>query len=202
MKEEWRDIVGYEEKYQVSNLGEVKSLNYKRTKKEKILKTGKNTSGYSYVNLCKDGKKKTYHVHRLVAQAFIPNPNNYSEVNHKDENKENNCVKNLEWCDRKYNCNYGTRNKKASKAISGKNHPMYGKHHSEETKRKISKANEIPVYCVELDRVFNSCKECAEELGLNRGNICHMLKGKRKTTGGYHFRYEEGESENDISHEI
>ena len=101
MSEEWRDIKGYEEKYQVSNLGRVKSLkdrygNYR----EKILKYSKNNRGYLTVSLCKNSKVKLFTVHRLVAQAFIENSNNYPEVNHKDENKENNRVDNLEWCDK------------------------------------------------------------------------------------------------------
>ena len=108
MIEEWRDIKGYEGKYQVSNLGRVKSLNYNHTKKEKILSDYPNTYGYLYVNLYKNGKGKPFYIHKLVAQAFIDNPNNYREINHKDENKQNNRVENLEWCNRKYNCNYGT----------------------------------------------------------------------------------------------
>ena len=141
MKEEWRDIKGYEGRYQVSNLGRVKSLNYRHTNKEKILSNTTNTKDYLTVSLYKNGKIKTYYIHKLVAAHFIPNPDNYKEVNHKDENKSNNCVSNLEWCSREYNQNYGTKTQRASesnKGISrnkGCNHPMYGKHHTEEAKK-------------------------------------------------------------------
>ena len=86
MKEEWKDIKGYEGLYQVSNLGRVKSLNYRRTGNEKILSLRKHKNGYVYIGLSKNGKTKHLRVHRLVAETFISNPNNYLEVNHKDEN--------------------------------------------------------------------------------------------------------------------
>lgn len=109
--EEWRDIVGYEESYQVSNLGRVKSLargifeinGKQRVSKEKILKSKRISSGYRAVILYKDRKEKTMYIHRLVAQSFLQNDNNYTDVNHKDGNKENNCVENLEWVTRSYN---------------------------------------------------------------------------------------------------
>ena len=116
--EEWKAIAGYEGLYEVSNLGRIKSLSridsrgYKRN--EKILKLNKDSGGYLKVSLYKNGKPKQYNVHRLVAIAFIPNPDNLPEVNHKDENRINNYVDNLEWCNRKYNCNYGARNSKIS----------------------------------------------------------------------------------------
>ena len=108
MIEIWKDIEGYENLYQVSNLGRVKSLNYNHTGKEKIMKAKKD-KGYLRVQLYKDGKPKFYSVHRLVATSFLPNPNNLSQVNHIDEDKSNNIVDNLEWCSAKYNSNYGTR---------------------------------------------------------------------------------------------
>lgn len=128
----WRDIKGFEGLYQVSNLGRVKSLpkytysrGYPQLRKEKILRpgyTGKNRC-YATVVL-NDGKG--YKVHRLVAQAFIPNPDNLPQVNHKDENPFNNCADNLEWCTNQYNVNYSARplsaehRKKISNANSGK----------------------------------------------------------------------------------
>ena len=92
MKEEYRDIKGYEGLYQVSNLGRVKSLGNNKSKKEKILSGYPSTGGYLQVILCKNNKKKPFSIHRLVAQAFIPNVNNYPQVNHKDEDKTNNKV--------------------------------------------------------------------------------------------------------------
>jgi hypothetical protein len=110
----WIDINGYEGLYLISNYGRVKSLNYLHHGIVKILKQGIR-NGYSYVTLQKNGNIKKEYVHRLVASAFIKNPLNYPEVNHKDEVKTHNCVENLEWCDKKYNCNYGTRNDRISK---------------------------------------------------------------------------------------
>ena len=107
-----KDIKGYEGLYAITPEGDVYS--YKR---KKFLKPGVNGIGYLYVSLCKDGKIKHYGVHRLVAEAYIPNPDNLPQINHKDENKENNCLQNLEWCDAKYNINYGTRNEKIKKPI-------------------------------------------------------------------------------------
>lgn len=114
--EEWKDIKGYENKYQISNLGRVKALDYRRTGKEQIISI-KNNKGYSEVALWKDSKRKMFMVHRLVAQAFIPNPNNLPQVNHKDENKTNNIVENLEWCTQSYNNSYGTRLERVSSSL-------------------------------------------------------------------------------------
>ena len=120
MTEIWKDIVGYEGLYQVSNLGNVKRLkSYKGRGKgyiveEHLIQPSINSRGYQTVDLCKNGKTKTFSMHRLVAIAFLDNSDNLPEVNHKDEDKTNNCVDNLEWCDRVYNNNYGTRNKKCS----------------------------------------------------------------------------------------
>lgn len=138
-KEIWKDIEGYEGKYQVSNIGNVRSLDYRHTGKIKRLKLNTDKSGYSRLRLYKEGKPEDYLVYRLVAQAFIPNPNNLPCVNHKDENPRNNCVWNLEWCTYSYNNNYGTRNEKASKAMKG-NTWNKGRVFSEEHRRKISEA--------------------------------------------------------------
>ena len=114
MIEEWRPVVGYEGLYEVSSYGRVKSLckydSRNRFRDERILKLCADRLGYLKVGLCSNDKKKKYLVHRLVAQAFIPNPNNLPIINHKDENPSNDNVDNLEWCDAKYNSNYGTRN--------------------------------------------------------------------------------------------
>lgn len=118
MKETWKDIKGYEGLYQISNMGNVKSLNYNRTKEERIKKPGVDSNGYLRVILCREGNCKTLFVHRLVLMTFAPISNmDKFDVNHKDENKQNNCLSNLEWCDRKYNNNYGTRNQKISKPV-------------------------------------------------------------------------------------
>ena len=109
----WKDIKGYEGKYQISNLGVVKTIhkNYIKELKQQL-----NCKGYYTVCLSKNGKHKRFFVHRLVAMAFLENPKNLPEVNHKDENPQNNCLENLEWCDRKYNMNYGNVRYKIRKA--------------------------------------------------------------------------------------
>lgn len=118
-KEIWKDIQGYKGLYQVSNLGNVKSLGNNKRRKEKILKPCKTKDGYLFIGLHKEGKTKKFRINRLVAIAFIPNPNNYPMVNHKKEfEKENNRVDNLEWCDNEYNINYGTHNKRQAKSKS------------------------------------------------------------------------------------
>lgn len=122
IEEVWKDITGYEGYYQVSNLGRVKSiertiLNTKR--KSVILSQAHDKDGYCVTTISKEGKAKQYRTHRLVAQAFLDNPNHYKMVNHKDENKQNNNVNNLEWCDNKYNLAYGTGRRRAAIARSG-----------------------------------------------------------------------------------
>lgn len=113
MQEIWKPIKGYEGLYEVSNLGRVKSFPRKGNhyKEPTILKQSKYKSGYMYVNLNKNRQGKKYKIHRLVAQEFIPNPNKFPQVNHKDENKENNCVDNLEWCTMFYNNQYSKAKK-------------------------------------------------------------------------------------------
>ena len=165
MKEIWKDCKGYEGKYQVSNLGRVWSIG-----SQKYLKGSYGKDGYIKVNLtAKNGKVKTERIHRLVALAFLDNSNNYPQVNHKDENKQNNCVDNLEWCDAKYNANHGTRNK------------------------RVSKANSIPVYYFELDKTFYGAREAERELGINHSSISKACHGKQKTAGGYLWEYYNGE---------
>lgn len=175
--EEWRNIEGYDD-YQVSNLGRVKRLDVidslGHLRKERILKSGKDTKGYLRVSLWKNGKGKTFKVHRLVAQAFIDNPYNLPQVNHKDENPSNNRVENLEWCDAKYNLTYGSRIKRVSdKTING----------------KLSKT----VYQYSLDGEFvaeyPSVSEAARQLDCDIGCICHCCNGKQKTSYGYVWRY-------------
>ena len=157
-----KDIKNYEGLYAIDESGNV--WGYKR---KHFLTPMKDKDGYLKVGLSKDNKKKKVSIHRLVAEAFIDNPLGLPQVNHKDENKQNNRVDNLEWCDAKYNNTYGTR-----------------------IERSIEKTYK-PVYCEELDRTFKSQIEAARELGLYKQNISACCKGRLKTTGGYHFRYAE-----------
>ena len=175
--EEWRDIEGYEGLYQISNWGRVKSLNYKRTGEEGILLPSPNKHGYLRIDLCKKGEKpKHFSIHRLVAQAFIPNPDNLPQVNHKDENKTNNYVYNLEWCDDKYNVNYGTRNERGAEKRKGKKH-------TEESKNKISESHYKKIKCVTTNEIFNSIIEASENYNINKSNITQCCRGKRKSAG-------------------
>ena len=162
MIEELKDIENYEGLYAITRDGRVWSY-----RSNKFLKPIDNGHGYYQINLCREGKGKNYLIHRLVAQAFIPNPERLPQVNHKDENPQNNCASNLEWCDAKYNANYGTRTERAAKKRS------------------------IPVYCEELDRVFDGSRQAARELELDNSSIIKCCKGKLKTHGGYHFKYAE-----------
>ena len=155
-----KDIQGYEGMYAVTSCGKVYS--YKR---KKFLKHFKRKDGYLEVGLHKDGEQKNYLIHRLVAEAYLPNHNNLPCVNHKDENKENNALQNLEWCTQKYNANYGSRIERISKALSK------------------------PIFCEELNRTFESATIAARELGLDQSNVTRCCTGKQKTTGGLHFRY-------------
>ena len=163
--EVWKDIAGYEGLYQISNLGRVKSLRNNKMRKEKILKVKKNTTGYLYLSLYKNNVGKNYLLHRLVGEAFIENPNNYPCINHKDENKENNNINNLEWCTYLYNSRYGTRTE------------------------RIVKSRLISIYCLETDKCYNSIKQASEELNLDSSKIVKVLKGRQKQTKGYTFRY-------------
>lgn len=173
IEEEWRDISGYEGLYQVSNLGRVKTLANNKSRKEKILKPQKDKYGYFFATLHRDGKRKMLKLHRLVANAFIPNQDNLPQVNHKDEIKTNNCVSNLEWCTNRYNINYGTRSKKVSKILTNR------KDHSKR------------VFCVETGIIFPSINEAERITGIAHQNITSCCKGKKKhrTAGGYHWKY-------------
>lgn len=186
-EEIYKDVAGYEGLYKVSNLGNVRSVGMwtnirggsKRFLKGRVLKSGKGKGGYLIVVLCKDGKQKTHTVHRLVAQAFIDNPNNLPEVNHIDENKENNVVTNLEWCSYSYNINYGTRNERHAKALRGiYNNP------------KLSKKVLQLTLDGKIVREWDSVNECGRN-GFSIGHVSACCNGKRKTHKGYRWMYAE-----------
>ena len=170
MKEEtWKDIKGFEGKYIVSNLGRVKSLNYRRTGKERILKARKTKGGYLLVDLYREGKVKGYYVHRLVATTFYENLEGYTEVNHIDENKLNNRADNLEFCSRLYNENYGTGRKRAAEK---KSKPVFS----------VDKESGLIMW-------WKSANEAGEALGIAPNNITKCCKGKAKSAGGHTFFY-------------
>lgn len=185
--EEWRDIKGYEGYYQVSNEGRIKgmkrtiisSIGIIRRVKESIRKTIKDKNGYLSVQLCKDGKAQCFFIHRLVATAFLPNPNNYPVVNHKDENPSNNFVwvnsdgsvdperSNLEWCDSSYNNTYGSRIEKVNKKTSKK----------------------VLQYSLQgiLLKEYQSVSEAARELGFNHQLISACCRGYNDITTAYGY---------------
>lgn len=180
----WKDIKGYEGFYQVSNLGRVKSLERDvyypngtiiRHIEEKILVPSLDGGGYPFVQLHKNRKMKTMKVHRLVAMAFIPNPENKPQINHKDEVKNNNAVENLEWCDASFNINYGTRTKRS---VQNRRSYKFGNHPQAKS-----------VFCVELNKKFDCAKRAEEELGIWGTSIGSACKGKLKTAGKLHWRY-------------
>lgn len=169
INEEWRDVVGYEGLYKISNKGRIKSLQRTakskngsiRTVSEKLRKINKNKSGYLMVILNKEGEKKGLKLHRLVAQSFLDNPENLPQVNHRNENKQDNRVENLEWCTQDYNNKYGTRTERTSKKVK----------------------------CLETGVIYPSTIEIQRKLGFSSANISKCCRGKVKTCGGFHWQY-------------
>lgn len=174
--EEWRNIPGYEGLYQVSNYGNVKSLDRISTDgknlKGIILQFGKTKSGYSQVCLCKNGQTKWMLVHRIVATMFISNPHNLPEINHIDENKGNNHVQNLEWCTRDYNNRYSDVYKKGLAASIGS------------TSKSIAQLKDGVIL-----RVFSSIREAERVTGIQHESISACCRRKRKTAGGYEWAF-------------
>ena len=171
MEERWRPIIGFEDYYEVSNHGSIRSItrtdsNNHRVKRT-VLKPFIDKWGYEIVGIHKNGKRLTRRVHRLVAEAFIPNPYHYPQVNHKDRDKQNNKVSNLEWCTNSYNQHY------------------------DGTFRKANQATSIPVVAIKnnhISYVFPSANEAARYFGAKEGSlIMNCVRGKTgyKTAYGY-----------------
>lgn len=178
IKEIWKDVEGYEGLYQISNYGNLRSLVDKYGKKRVLLrKCQKTAKGYLHTRLYKNHKGKTLRIHILVAKAFIPNPHNYPMVNHKDEDKTNNCVWNLEWCDNSYNSNYGTLPER--KSIINTNHP--------------SKSKQVAMFDNNwnLLRVFPSCSEAQRQTGINQSLISKVCRAPigHFSAGGNNWRF-------------
>ena len=157
----WKDIPGYSGLYQVSNLGRIMSFKNQYGRGPRLMNGEITKSGYIQVCL----NKKRYKVHRLVAMAFVPNPDGLPQINHKNEIKTDNRVKNLEWCTGKYNVNYGTAIERRSK------------------KRGKS------VMCIETGNIFESCKAAGRELNLDFSHIAKCCRGILPKHKGFHFKF-------------
>lgn len=188
-KEIWKPVKDYEGLYEVSNLGKVRALDRKVITKNGVVKIRKSREkkqskciGYAYIGLTKEGISKTFRVHRLVAQAFIPNPENKEQVNHKDGNKLNNRVDNLEWCTNQENCIHAWKN--------GLNHTTEKvRKTASETGKRTGKLFGKPVNQYDLQgnfiRAFENAREAGRITGINSNSISAVTRGKLKKTGGY-----------------
>lgn len=180
----WKDIPGYEGLYQASNYGRIKSIdrykyfsngikgNHYRMYKGKILKQFFTTTGYYMVVLSKNGIETSQKVHQLIARTFIPNPDGYKQINHKDENPLNNHLDNLEWCDAKYNCNYG--------------------HHKENHRESLISSIGVTIDCYDLYGNLVKTYRCGvdvEKDGFNRRAVYNCCTKKARKTKNHVFRF-------------
>ena len=205
--EEWKAIKGYEGLYEVSNLGRVKSISYTNqygTFDRVVILKGWICEGYQCVQLTRNNEKKTFKIHRLVAETFISNPDNLPEVDHINTIRDDNRVENLRWVTHKENMNNELTKLNIGKSVTNENNGMYGKLHSEETKNKMSeiakkgKDNPKSIKVVQLDKntnelikIWDSINEAQRKEGYQARCICACCKGKRKTHKGYKWMYYE-----------
>jgi hypothetical protein len=232
MQEQWKPIEGFEGLYEVSDLGNIKSLNYNHTiGNVKLLKPVKNKGDYFQVTLYKDKIQFIKKIHRLVAQAFIPNPDNKPQVNHIDGNKQNNAVSNLEWTTSQENVIHSWENglsvmteetkNKISQSLKGEKNPFYGKHHTEEAKRKLSESHKgkyhteetkrkmsesrkgkrtgkdnpfaKKVICITTGEIFDCIKDAERKYNVDSSSIVRCCKGAQKSSKGFKWEYMKGE---------
>lgn len=171
--EVWKIIPDTNEKYMASSNGRIKNFNTNKVLKTRI------SRGYELVNIQIKGKPKTFTVHRLIAKTFIPNPMNKREINHKDENKLNNALSNLMWCTSKENANWGTRNERISKSITGLQRISVNK----------VRVIKLDIESNEIIDSYNSVSEAAKLNNIGQSNISDVLRGARKQTGGFAWSY-------------
>lgn len=192
--EYWKDIEGFEGMYQVSSEGRVRSLDRINSAgnrcRGQIRRLIENKNGYLYVNLCKNGKPVNYLVHRLVANAFVENPDRKQTVNHINEQKHDNRAVNLEWMTLPENLNYGTHTERANAhrlVRSGTLHSNFGKRGSETNTHKgkvIGVSKTDPNIVVE----FDTAATASRALHISSGQLCDAINGKAKSCGGYYWR--------------
>lgn len=196
----WKDIEGFEGRYQVSNLGNVRSLRYKNQKLVKKLTLRTNNHGYKVTGLGENGKTKFVLVHRLVAMAFIDNPNNYPIVNHKDENPLNNHVDNLEWCNYSYNRIYSMNMHPERREELVENLAKYTKRNKKGIPHKYCNRVAILDDNNEIIKIYENATKAAIVLGLRTCNVTEVCKAnahiiigdkqqivKKRRTGGHIF---------------
>lgn len=187
MQEIWKDIKNYEGLYQISNLGNVRSLDRKvnsiygyRNIKGKILKPLETNSGYYRVDLKKEQKNNYVLIHRLVAETFIPNPNNLPNINHKDNNPKNNSITNLEWCTQSYNIKYSYK--------YGNSKPTRGCFKKGNKPHNLKSINQLTLDG-KFIKNFSSIKEAALSTKILRTSINNCLRNFSKTAGGFKWEY-------------
>lgn len=180
----WKDIAGYEGLYQVSNFGNVRSLNWRKRGIVQNLYLKKQNRGYRHVELTKDGVRKAHTIHRLVAETFIPNPNNYPVINHKDEDKTNNNAANLEWCTYQHNVKHSMllHPDRSFGCHSGGN-PNKGKPYS-----RMDKVIQLSKDGLVL-RVWDSLVSIKHEKGYNEWSIGECCRGQRKSAYGFKWQF-------------
>lgn len=170
--EKWKDVKDYEGLYEVSSYGNIRSLNYRKTGKKKILKTQINKHGYEMVDLSKNGVRKTFQVHRLVAETFIPNPDGFNTVDHIDSNKTNNHLNNLQWMSNSDN---------VKKAWNDGLCFNIGKHNNRPARKKVINLT--------TKEVYDSITEAGAKNNIDRRRISDCCRYKSKTAGGYQWCY-------------
>jgi hypothetical protein len=196
--EVWKDVPGYEGLYQASNIGRIKSLvkwDGNHWTKEKIMSFHKDKKGYIKSSLSKDGKHKTIYVHQIICKTFIPSIENKPHINHKDGNKQDNSVNNLEWCTQQENNIHRFKvlgykisdetKKKMSLRMRGKNNPMYGTNRS---------GINAPTYkgkiiCLNNNKIYDICSDACKDLNISASAISNVLNNKRKQSKGYIFKW-------------
>lgn len=185
MEETWKDIKGYEGLYQVSDRGNVKSLNYKNTGKERFLKQNENNWGYLHIQLCINGIKKDYLVHRLICEAFLSNIENKEQVNHKNGIKNDNRLENLEWCTQNENQKHAF-DTGLNFGLKGENHPMFGRLGNDNPNSKaICRYTKKGEYIDE----FGGAAEAQRQTGFDSSSIIKCCRGKLKSTGNFIWKY-------------